>query len=187
MNIFFPSAGLTVLIVAAAQGAPAVHQVIYNVDDARVCSQAPDDRLELQRSLMACNTVINDPIMIRRASLLMDRGVVQAKLGDNEAALRDYNAAITINTKLGEAYVGRAGILTEMKRYDAARNDVATAMSLGASNLYAAFYTRGVIAEETGDLQAAYQDYKQALALNPAYLPAMRELARFKVVQGAGL
>ena len=69
----------------------------------------------------------------------------------------------------------------------AARNDVATAMSLGASNLYAAFYTRGVIAEETGDVQAAYQDYKQALALNPTYLPAMRELARFKVVQGTGL
>lgn len=187
MKFFFLSAGLTALIAATAQGAPAIHQVIYNVDAAKVCSQPSDDRLELRRSLMACDTVINDPVMIRRASLLMDRGVVQAKLGDNEAALRDYNAAIAINDKLGEAYVGRAGVLTEMKRYGAARNDVATAMSLGAGNLYAAFYTRGVIAEETGDAQAAYQDYKEALALNPGYLPAMRELARFKVVQGTRL
>jgi tetratricopeptide (TPR) repeat protein len=188
MRRFLFSASLAALSAAAAQGAPPADQVIYNVDDARVCSQAPADRLQLKQSLLACDTAINDPVMIRRATLLMDRGVIRAKLGDDAGALRDYDAAIAINARLGEAYVGRAGVLAEMKRYDEARGDIATAMSLGASNLYAAFYTRGAIAEERGDVQSAYRDYKQALALNPDYLPAARELARFRLVpQGAGL
>jgi tetratricopeptide (TPR) repeat protein len=188
MRLFLFSAGLSALIVSAAHGAPPVNRVIYNVDDAQVCSKAPADRPGLKRSLLACDVAINDPAMIRRATLLMDRGVVRARLGDDDGALRDYDAAIAINARLGEAYVGRAGVLTEMKRYDGALGDIATAMSLGASNLYAAFYTRGVIAEERGDIQSAYQDYKQALTLNPNYLPAARELARFRPAQpGAGL
>lgn len=175
------SMSLVTLMAAAAQAAPSVQQVIYNVDDARLCSRAAGSRLELRLSLSACNTAINDPVMLRRATLLMDRGVIHAKLGDNEAALRDYDAAIAINARLGEAYVGRAGVLTELKRYGQAQADIAAAISVGASNLYAAFYARAVIAEEAGDIRSAYRDYKQALALNPGYLPAQRELARFKV------
>ena len=182
------SASLLAALVTGAQAAPPIKQVIYYVDDAQLCSRASDDRLELRESLAACNTAIADPVMVRRAALLMDRGVIQAKLGDTKAALRDYNAAIAINPGLGEAFVGRAGLLTEMKRYREARADISTAIVLGAGNLFAALYIRGVIAEESGDIRSAYQDYKQALALNPAYLPAQRELARFKVVQaGDGL
>ena len=42
-----------------------------------------------------------------------------------------------------------------------------------------------MIAEETGDVRAAYRDYKQALAIKPDYAAASRELARFKIVQRA--
>ncbi len=43
------------------------------------------------------------------------------------------------------------------------------AMALGASNLHAAWYGLGVIAEEKGDVREAYRDYNQALALKPGY------------------
>ena len=50
-------------------------------------------------------------------------------------------------------------------------------------NLHAAYYSRAVIEEETGDVKAAYRDYKTALAIKPDFAPASRELARFKVVR----
>jgi tetratricopeptide (TPR) repeat protein len=115
----------------------------------------------------------------------MNRGVIKVRLGNNTDALADYNAAIAIDPMLGDAYVSRAGVLVAMKRYDEARSDVAQGMSLGATNMHAAFYTRGVIAEESGDVQAAYHDYKQALAIKPDYAAASRELSRFKIVTRA--
>ena len=38
------------------------------------------------------------------------------------------------------------------------------------------------IEDDAGQYGAAYQDYKQALAIKPDYAPAQRQLARFKVV-----
>src|SRR5258708_38338196 len=87
-----------------------------------------------------------------------------------------------MDSKLGDGYVSRAGILGELKRYDEARADISQGLALGASNLHVAYYTSGLIAEESGDLKSAYQDYKQSLALKPDFAPASRELERFKVV-----
>src|SRR5258708_27420679 len=48
------------------------------------------------------------------------------------------------------------------------------------TTLFRSYYSRAVIEEETGDMKAAYRDYKTALAIKPDFLPASRELARFK-------
>jgi len=61
------------------------------------------------------------------------------------------------------------------------KKGVERALQLGAVNIPVAYYNRGVIEDETGDYQAAYRDYKQALALKPDYAAAARELLRFKV------
>jgi Tfp pilus assembly protein PilF len=55
-------------------------------------------------------------------------------------------------------------------------------MALNASNMHVAYYSRAVIEEESGDVKSAYRDYKQALAIKSDFAPAIRELARFKVV-----
>jgi len=97
--------------------------------------------------------------------------------------LQDYNGAIALDQSLGDAYVSRAGVLVAMKRYDEARSDISEGLALNATNLHAAYYTRAVIEEENGDVQAAYRDYKAALAIKPDSAPASRELSRFKVVR----
>ena len=159
--------------------------MIYNVDAVSQCSLAANGQFDLKDGLAACNTALKDPAMTHRGALLTDRGVIQARLGDNQAALRDYNGAIALNAAMGDAYVSRAGVLIALKRYDEARADIAQGMALNASNLHAAYYSRAVIEEETGDVKAAYRDYKTALAIKPDFAPASRELARFKVVQRA--
>jgi len=182
MKLLLTAAALAALSSSAVQAGPQLQQIIYNVDAASLCSRAANNQADLQDGLAACNTALKDPAMIHRAALLLDRGVVQVRLGNNEAALKDYNGAIALDAGLGDAYVSRAGVLVDLKRYDEARADISQGLALGARNLHVAYYTSGLIAEESGDLTSAYQDYKQALALKPDFAPASRELARFKVV-----
>jgi len=180
---FLPAAvALAALSVSAAQAGPQIQQIIYNVDATSLCSRAANNQADFQDGLVACNTALKDPAMIHRAALLLDRGVIEVRMGNNVDALKDYSSAIALDPKLGDAYVSRAGILVDLKRYDEARADIAQGMALGASNLHVAYYTSGLIAEETGDLKSAFQDYQQSLALKPDFTPASRELARFKRV-----
>jgi tetratricopeptide (TPR) repeat protein len=185
MKLFLAASAVALLAASAAHAAAPVRQMIYNVNAATQCSMAASDQADLNDGLEHCNVALRDPVISHRAALLMDRGIVQVKLGRNKAALADYNAAIAADPQLGDAYVSRAGVLISMKRYDDARSDVAQGMALNASNMQAAYYGRAVIEEESGDVQGAYRDYKQALAIKPDFAPAIRELTRFKVVQRA--
>jgi len=183
MKLFLASTAVAVLMATAAQAGGQVQQVIYNVDAAGQCSLSANQQTDLKNGLAACTTALSDPAMTHRAALLLDRGVIQARIGNNEAALQDYNGAIALDAQMGDAYVSRAGVLIALKRYDEARADIAQGMALGASNLHAAYYSRAVIEEESGDVKAAYRDYQTALAIKPDFAPASRELSRFKLVQ----
>jgi tetratricopeptide (TPR) repeat protein len=181
MKLLLAAAALAAATLPSLAAQP-VRQMIYNVDAAAQCSAAANEQADLKLGLGWCDTALRDPLSTHRAALLMDRGVVKVRLGDNAGALNDYNAAIAMDSHLGDAYISRAGVLITLKRYDEARSDVAQGMALGATNMHAAYFSRAVIEEESGDVRAAYRDYKQALAIKPDYWAAQRELARFKVV-----
>jgi len=185
MKLFLAAAALAALTTTALAGSQ-VQQVIYNVDAVSKCSQAANGptnlQADLKNGLQACSVALSDPAMTHRAALMLDRGVIEVRLGDTAAALKDYSGAIALDGTLGDAYISRAGLLVEMKRYDEARADIAQGIALGAGNLHVAYYSRAVIEEEGGDVRSAYRDYRQALAIRPDFAPAIRELSRFKVV-----
>jgi tetratricopeptide (TPR) repeat protein len=185
MKLLLAATALAALTTTALAG-PQVQQVIYNVDAVSKCSQAANGLTNLQADLkgglQACSVALSDPAMTHLAALMLDRGVIEVRLGDTAAALKDYSGAIALDGTLGDAYISRAGLLVEMKRYDEARADIAQGIALGAGNLHVAYYSRAVIEEEGGDVKSAYRDYKQALAIRPDFAPAIRELSRFKVV-----
>jgi len=186
MKLFLAATALAALTTTALAGSQ-VQQVIYNVDAVSKCSQAANGlsnlhQADLKDGLQACSVALSDPAMTHRAALMLDRGVIEVRLGDTAAALKAYSGAIALDGTLGDAYISRAGLLVEMKRYDEARADIAQGIALGAGNLHVAYYSRAVIEEEGGDVKSAYRDYKQALAIRPDFAPAIRELSRFKVV-----
>jgi tetratricopeptide (TPR) repeat protein len=182
MKLLLASAGLVALLASSAEAAPEIQQIIYNVSATTRCSDAAAGFGDMKEGLAFCDIALSDPQMIHRAELMVDRGVIQTRLGDNAAALSDYNGAIALNAGLGDAYISRAGVLVAMKRYEEARADIAQGLALNATNLHAAYYSRGVIEEESGDVKAAYRDYNQALAIKPDFAPASRELTRFRKV-----
>ncbi|MCP5410984.1 MAG: hypothetical protein H6924_02415 [Alphaproteobacteria bacterium] len=175
------------LAVLAAFAAPAsaitpVHRQLYNVDAARVCTSVAAQGGDLADGLRHCNTALSDPNMTQRAALLVNRGIIQGRMDNRAAALNDYNAALAIDPRMGDAYVNRAALYVAEKNHAAARADIAQALQLGAHNLHVAYYARAVMEDEAHNYPAAYQDYKKALELKPDYAPAARELSRFKVV-----
>jgi len=170
-------------IAAAVFAATPAHAVmmIYNVDPSAQCSQAARDITNLKSGLDYCDEALRDDVMPHRGELLINRGIVKFAMDDKKGALADFNAALIVNPQLGDGYINRAALLISLGRYPEARGDVERALQLGAVNIPVAYYNRGVIEDETGDYQAAYRDYKQALALKPDYAAAARELLRFKV------
>ena len=103
MKLFLTAAALAALTLPSLAATP-VRQVIYNVDAAAQCSAAANDQADLKLGLGWCDTALSDPLSNHRAALLMDRGVVKARLANNAGALEDYNAAIATDANLGDAY-----------------------------------------------------------------------------------
>jgi tetratricopeptide (TPR) repeat protein len=182
IKFVFACASALLAFAASSQAGTPVQQILYNVDAGAQCSQAAQTGDGLRLGLEHCNTALRDPLMNQRGAVLVDRGIIKAKLNDVNGALADYRTAIALNAG-GDAFVNRAIVYISLKRYDDARADLARGMQLGGENMAVAYYSRGAIEDDTGDYQAAYRDYKQALTVNPNYEPAKRELARFKVTR----
>lgn len=177
---------LAVIAAALFSAAPAhARTMIYNVDPSAQCSQAARDITNLKVGMAYCDEALSDDVMLHRGELLINRGIIKFAMDDTQGALADFNAGLVANPQMGDGYINRAALLISLGRYQEARSDVERALQLGTANIPVAYYNRGVIEDETGDYQAAYRDYKQALALKPDYAAAARELLRFKVAPGS--
>jgi tetratricopeptide (TPR) repeat protein len=156
--------------------------IVYATDAAKQCFNAAQNGADLKFGLEHCNTAVVDPMTTYRAQTFVNRGIIRYDLGDGSGALSDFNIALNDNPNLGDAYLNRALVLIAEKNPSDALAAVNQGIALGATNLQIAYYSRGEIEDDAGQYDAAYRDYKQALAIKPDYAPAERQLARFKVV-----
>ncbi|MDR0953462.1 MAG: tetratricopeptide repeat protein [Elusimicrobiota bacterium] len=65
-----------------------------------------------------------------RPELFYNRAITNAALGNTDAALKDYNAAINGNPNMVDAYIGAAGILTDQDKTEDARANLEKALNL---------------------------------------------------------
>ncbi|HEY6578152.1 MAG TPA: hypothetical protein VIY09_02415 [Rhizomicrobium sp.] len=120
-----------------------------------------------------------------RAATFVNRGILRSRRSDNEGALADYDRGLALNAGLGEGYVDRGAVMIVLRRYDDALSDLDKGISLGANRLQIAYYDRAIVDEALGNIRAAYEDYKQAAAIQPDFALATEQLARFRVVRRA--
>lgn len=156
--------------------------IVYATDAAQQCFDAAQTGADLKFGLEHCNTAVVDPMTSYRAQTFVNRGIIRYDMGDGHGALTDFDIALTNNPNLGDAYLNRALVLIAQKRPGDALAAINEGIALGATNLQLAYYSRGEIEDDAGQYDAAYRDYKQALAVKPDFAPAERQLARFKVV-----
>lgn len=108
-------------------------------------------------------------------ALLVERGKVHFDLGQFDAALQDFDAALRQDELLDEAHFWRGMVLGRMGRLDDSIAALSTYLSRNPMNSVA-YTKRGVRRIWNGDLANAEQDLKQAIALDPSNAEAHDDL-----------
>jgi tetratricopeptide (TPR) repeat protein len=160
-------------------------QMLYKTNPAMQCYLSARDGVELKAGLAYCNTAMRDPMMNYRAKIFVNRAIIRHDLGDNKGALVDFGNSIEQDPASGDTYLNQALVLVDEKRPMEALAAISKGIALGAPSLHLAYYARGAAEDDAGNYNEAYRDYKQALVVKPDYEPAKRQLARFKVTNGA--
>jgi tetratricopeptide (TPR) repeat protein len=186
-NLFWVAAALSVLSALPAGAATTVVGKGNTVDCFDAAQKAARGMLPVVHqndALASCNAALADkPVASDLTATLINRGVVQGAMGRYDDAIADYEAAMARAPGNAEAYMDRGLALSSQGRYELARADFDHALALGTPSAHLAYFNRAVAQEKSGNLKAAYLDYRQALAVNPDFEPAKRELVRFHVVE----
>ena len=167
----------------SASGALAAVTVIGS-GSAQLCFQAADSGRATREAMDYCNDALVGALTRDdRAATHVNRGVLELAMMRINAAQDDFNAGLAINASLGEGYVDRGATLIAQKKFAEAIIDINKGLSLGAKEPHIAYYDRAVAEEALGNLRAAYDDYRQALIVQPDFTRASDELKRFKIVE----
>jgi tetratricopeptide (TPR) repeat protein len=132
-------------------------------------------------TLATCTRALRNPRLAEDSEILLmvNRGVVLLRRGENEAALTQFDAVLEEDDEHAEAHLNRAAALVQLSRYGEAIAEITAALGLGVTEPHKAYFNRGIAREQLGDLRGAYDDYRTALEIQPDWGPANAELARF--------
>jgi tetratricopeptide (TPR) repeat protein len=101
---------------------------------------------------------------------------------DYAGTIADADASIALDPELAAAYLNRGAGLIGLQRYQDALTALDKAIALSLSDrLQLAYFNRGMARENLGDIRGAYYDYRKASELDPKFVPAKEQLARFTV------
>jgi tetratricopeptide (TPR) repeat protein len=109
------------------------------------------------------------PSIMLLANVLNSRGMTQEMLEHFEQAIADYNKAIELNPKYGNAYNNRGNIKSKRSDFKGAIRDYSRAIELN-SQFVEAYCNRGIARENLGDHSKALKDFDRAIELNPEYI-----------------
>jgi tetratricopeptide (TPR) repeat protein len=174
-------AATALLANTAPAGAQAI--IVFNHSIARDCYLFAKMGSNLKRGIEICDDALSHEPLSRhdRAATYDNRGVMKKILGQEDAALADYNKAIEIDDRLADTYINRGAILIAQKKYEAALDDINKALAMGVEQPHIGYYDRGLAEHMLGRYQEAYFDYKRALELRPDFQLAQDMLKYFVV------
>jgi tetratricopeptide (TPR) repeat protein len=104
---------------------------------------------------------------IYRAYALGDLAYCEQATGHCDDAIRDYTAALKLDSTLAWVYENRGWLYDESDRLDAAWKDFSEAIRLDP-NMYHAHFKRGLIELERKDIDGAIDDFSEAARIDPS-------------------
>lgn len=150
---------------------------------AESCYHSAEGRNARQSAIDACSNALGSEGLTTydRVGTLVNRGILRMISGDLARANRDFDQALAINPREPEAWLNKG--IAQMKAGDsrAALGHFDKAIELHTLKPELAYYVRGLVHEDTGNLRAAYEDLRRARALAPKWREPAMELARYQV------
>ena len=176
---------LLLALLASAAAAPAAETVLGS-GFARGCFEAADQRRTPRDALRLCDSALLDPTLDaeQRAATFVNRGIVQMRAKNLEAALADYDAAIQTRPETAEAYVNKGIALLNAGGREA---EAVAALTAGIEREPVrpeiAYYARAEANETLGRIRDAYEDYSRAAQLAPDWRDPAEQLQRFQLIR----
>jgi tetratricopeptide (TPR) repeat protein len=160
---------LTGLVWVAAGVAHGAQTVLFNESAAFECYQAALHGKGSEFDIEPCTNALEHQALspIDRAATHSNRGLLYARIGDVQEAMRDHNRAIKLAPEVGSIYVNRSNTLVRLKRFDKAMDDLEKAIELADVSLAHAHYNRALLFHRLGDRQAARMDAERAAEIAP--------------------
>jgi len=152
---------------------------------AQDCSKAAFDGMSDPDSIRLCDTALLSEELEPgdRAATFTNRGVMKLRRGAYEDARQDFDAAIALAPRVGEAWLNRGAVFVGEKRYRQGLEDINKGLALGVTEPEKAYYNRALAYEGLDDETSAYFDYQQALTLKPDWTLPQEQLLRFTVTR----
>lgn len=174
---------LTLIALAALPAAATASVVTMGSGYAESCYQAADARIAGQPEMAACNRALTEQALDRddRVATYINRGILHLLRTDTRQANADFDAALALNPNQAEAWLNKAIVHARFGRPVDAMPMVQKALDLKTRRAALAYFVRAMANEDSGNIRAAYNDLKQAQALDPGWSEPKIELRRFKV------
>lgn len=115
------------------------------------------------------------------AATYVNRGILEMSRERYKVAEGNFHSALTYIPKLPEAHVDLGSTLINQQRYPEGVKETELGLSLGSKEPERGWYNLGIAYERMGDLQKAYDSYRQASTLDPKWQDPKDEMARFVV------
>jgi tetratricopeptide (TPR) repeat protein len=176
---------VTLAALAAALSVPAAAGVtVIGSSPGRPCYEAAKARSSSGTSLAMCDEALASDMLVGHdvVATHVNRGIVRLWRNDHQGAIEDFDAAIDLDPSEPESYLNKASTIVRMG------GDTAEAVALFDQSIKRqtkvpelAYFGRAIAHEVSGNLKAAYNDYRRAQSLAPKWEQPRRELSRFKV------
>lgn len=163
------SLALAVSLALAATVAEAAETILFNESPAYMCYLAAIDQRAAEEGLDDCDIAIEKQGLgtATLAATLSNRGLLHARAGAVDDAIKDHDRAVRLNPEVGSLFINRANAYTLQERFLPALQDLDFAVQIGDEQVHLAYYNRALIHQRLGNLAAARQDAEQALATVP--------------------
>jgi tetratricopeptide (TPR) repeat protein len=159
--------------------------VVYGRGPSLGCYEAAEYGTDAKTGIELCDAAISQPDITPRdiAATMINRSILRTHSGDYEGAVVDCTHGLSIDSDLAEGYVDRGVAEIMLKNWPSALADINRGIDMNTDKLEFAYYDRGIVEESTGNIRAAYEDYKKAVQLRPDFDLAAHALLHFKVVR----
>ena len=173
-------AGCIVACLAAAPASAQMSVTTFGESDAAACYQQASNNFG--HDTTPCDKALENAAMSKtdRKKTLVNRGIIENRNRGFQAAMSDFNAALAIDPRLGEAVVNRGNSYFLTGRLNEALADYKRALDLGVSRPWAAWYNIGLVYEAKKDKEKAREAFQKAIELNPNFELAKTHLAKLE-------